>query len=96
MWGGHFNQIIESLNRLIEDETFTGETANAIKYYLQNHVLAMKSIEAIIAEYNSKIALYTDGLYQYDSDYHAIINEDYLTLLIGKIGNMVSYRNSCS
>jgi len=92
MWQGNFNNVLESINGLIGDADFTGAAADAIKEYLYNvHVITMTAIEAMIAEFNSKIILYSDGLYTYETDYYAILNEDYLTSVIGKIGDMITY-----
>ena len=92
MWQGNFSNVMESLNGLVGDAGFCGNAADSIKEYLTNvHVFTMAAIEAMIAEFNAKIILYADGLYEIESDYYAKVNEDYLTSLAGKISDMITY-----
>ncbi|MBO5509516.1 MAG: hypothetical protein J5962_03540, partial [Lachnospiraceae bacterium] len=91
-WKDKLDSLSTELASLINDGDFTGEGADAVKTYLNDvHILIITAIKEIIIEYNSRLALYMNGLYDYDESYYANLNEDYLTLLKAEIDRMVEY-----
>ncbi len=86
----NLSKIRESFNGLIENENFTGNGADAIKQYLYFvHLTAIDSIIAALEEFYSLAAQYAAGFSNYDSFDEAVVNEDYLTEIIGKMKAML-------
>ncbi|MBQ1328433.1 MAG: hypothetical protein IIY49_10415, partial [Eubacterium sp.] len=86
----NLSKIRESFNGLIENENFTGNGADAIKQYLYFvHLTAIDSIIAALEEFYSLAVQYAAGFSNYDSFDEAVVNEDYLTEIIGKMKAML-------
>ncbi|MBR0147346.1 MAG: hypothetical protein IJM25_11895 [Eubacterium sp.] len=85
-WNTNLTNVLDSFNRLIEDEGFTGNGADAIKAYVQYvHVFAIESINLALSEFMGKIVTYAEGFSDYDADDEAKLNEDTFTWVTNKL-----------
>lgn len=84
-WLTDLGQIEAGMKALVESESYTGTAATNIKSSLEQVYLPLsQSITALISEYQARLFLYADGLYDYDWGKYANLNEDAFHTVIEK------------
>ncbi len=75
-WEEQLSEIEGSLNRLLNMETFQGESADAIRAYIQEvHITLISAIRQCLREYSIRLLMYQSEYYKIDSDKGACLPE---------------------
>ena len=75
-WEEQLSEIEGCLNRLLNMETFQGESADAIRTYIREvHVTLLSAIRQCLREYSTRLLMYQSGYYKIDSAKGACLPE---------------------
>ena len=76
VWEEQLSEIEGCLNRLLNMETFQGESADAIQAYIQEvHITLVSAIRQCLREYSTRLLMYQSEYYNIDSDKGACLPE---------------------
>lgn len=98
-WKDELTSVQEAMQKVIDLESFEGETANSIKaYYNEVHRLLLSAVCATVADFSTKFFLYWNRYYDIDTDIHTKLNEDTMNLAIAEydtsLSNLSASQNS--
>ena len=75
-WEEELSEIEGCLKRLLNMETFQGESADAIRTYIQEiHITLLSAIRQCLREYSTRLLMYQSGYYKIDSAKGACLPE---------------------
>ena len=75
-WEEQLSEIEGCLKRLLNMETFQGESADAIRTYIQEvHITLLSAIRQCLREYSTRLLMYQSEYYNIDSDKDACLPE---------------------
>ena len=75
-WEEQLSEIEGCLKRLLNMETFQGESADAIRAYIQEvHITLVSAIRQCLREYSTRLLMYQSEYYKIDSDKDACLSE---------------------
>jgi hypothetical protein len=78
-WGEDLNAIQQSIDEIINLESFQGKTAETVKSYLEEvHYIIIHSIINTMMDFQNKFLLYSNGYYKIDKDKCAVLPKDAL------------------
>ena len=84
-WQSQLQNILSASNGIINMAAFRGSAAESVKSYMQEvHNILAPSISQAIAEFRSKLLLYSNGYYSIEADKYAEISEDALQAVLTK------------
>lgn len=82
-WQEQLVALQESMNKIIDLETFQGATADSVKaYYSEVQALLLSAVGSTLVDFMTKYLLYWDGYYDIDEDIHTKLNEDTMTAAV--------------
>ena len=84
-WQSQLQNILSASNGITSMAAFKGDAAESVKSYMQEvHNVLIYAILQAIAEFRSKLLLYSDGFYRIEGDKYAEISEDALQAALTK------------
>lgn len=88
-WQELYGQIGAELTGFTGSMGYTGAGGTAIRSYVQEaHGVICQCLSLLLAEYTGRLLLFGEGLYEYDSDKHACLNEDALAAVAERLGTV--------
>lgn len=85
------SQAKDSINKLLDCQNFSGQSADNIKnYFNEIHALLLSAISTCISSFSQKLLLYCDNYYSIEPNRNAIISQDTLELLVKEYGVCIS------
>ncbi len=93
-WVTQVNEVENKVQKIIDSSSFSGETANNIKGYMQNHLDICHCLYQLINLHASNCLLYKNDYQSHiDSDLHAVLVPNELSEIQNKL---ISQRNTAS
>ena len=84
-WQSQLQNILSASNGITGMAAFKGDAAASVKAYMQEvHNVLIYAILQAIAEFRSKLLLYSDGFYRIEADKYAELSEDALQAALTK------------
>ena len=85
-WNQELDSWNQSYNKIVEMESFKGNSADGVKTYLQEvHGVLLFSIKQMLADFQSRFLLYKTGYYDIESNIYADISEETIRFVISKL-----------
>ncbi len=90
-WATQVGEVSKRYGVILSNNAFSGEAADHIKSYVQEvHGVILASIQELLANYFTKVSLYTDGYMKgIDTNIHAVLPETDLNTVRSKMKNLI-------